>query len=114
MNIKIMARAVGVCMAVLAQQAWAQENTGGKVELSPLNVSGEAIPAERQALEKPGAVSVNIRGLSGLGRVNMMVWREPELLWQRAVVRVARRRAQQPVWRPDRPKLHHRRGCVAW
>ncbi|WP_426086091.1 TonB-dependent receptor domain-containing protein [Janthinobacterium sp. PSPC1-1] len=106
MNIKIMAHAVGVCMAVLAQQAWAQENTGGKVELSPLNVSGEAVPAEQQALEKPGAVSargpdtrlqpvdqivrsmpgtftqidpvqgavsVNIRGLSGLGRVNMMV-----------------------------------------
>jgi len=106
MNIKIMAHAVGVCMAVLAQQAWAQEDTGGKVELSPLNVSGEAVPAERQALEKPGAVSargpdtrlqpvdqivrsmpgtftqidpaqgavsVNIRGLSGLGRVNMMV-----------------------------------------
>ena len=106
MTIKRMAHAVGVCMAVLAQQAWAQENTGGKVELSPLNVSGEAIPAERQALEKPGAVSargpdtrlqpvdqivrsmpgtftqidpaqgavsVNIRGLSGLGRVNMMV-----------------------------------------
>ncbi|UQV47395.1 TonB-dependent receptor plug domain-containing protein [Janthinobacterium lividum] len=106
MNIKIMAHAVGVCMAVLAQHAWAQENTGGKVELSPLNVSGEAVPAERQALEKPGAVSargpdtrlqpvdqivrsmpgtftqidpaqgavsVNIRGLSGLGRVNMMV-----------------------------------------
>ncbi|MGK5056850.1 TonB-dependent receptor domain-containing protein [Janthinobacterium sp. LB2P49] len=106
MNIKIMAHAVGVCMAMLAQHAWAQENTGGKVELSPLNVSGEAVPAERQALEKPGAVSargpdtrlqpvdqivrsmpgtftqidpaqgavsVNIRGLSGLGRVNMMV-----------------------------------------
>ena len=106
MNIKIMARAVSVCMAVLAQQAWAQENAGGKVELSPLNVSGEAVPAEQQALEKPGAVSargpdtrlqpvdqivrsmpgtftqidpaqgavsVNIRGLSGLGRVNMMV-----------------------------------------
>ncbi|MGK5064635.1 TonB-dependent receptor domain-containing protein [Janthinobacterium sp. LB3P112] len=106
MNIKIMAHAVGVCMAVLAQHAWAQENTGGKVELSPLNVSGEAVPAERQALEQPGAVSargpdtrlqpvdqivrsmpgtftqidpaqgavsVNIRGLSGLGRVNMMV-----------------------------------------
>ncbi|ATD62650.1 MAG: TonB-dependent receptor domain-containing protein [Janthinobacterium svalbardensis] len=106
MNIKIMARAVGVCMAVLAQQAWAQENAGGKVELSPLNVSGEAVPAEQQALEKPGAVSargpdtrlqsvdqivrsmpgtftqidpaqgavsVNVRGLSGLGRVNMMV-----------------------------------------
>ncbi|OHV98768.1 TonB-dependent receptor [Janthinobacterium lividum] len=106
MNIKRMARAVGVCMAVLAQQAWAQENAGGKVELLPLNVSGEAIPAERQALERPGAVSargqdtrlqsvdqivrsmpgtftqidpaqgavsVNIRGLSGLGRVNMMV-----------------------------------------
>ena len=106
MNIKIMARAVSVCMAVLAQQAWAQENAGGKVAFSPLNVSGEAVPAERQALEKPGAVSargpdtrlqpvdqivrsmpgtftqidpaqgavsVNIRGLSGLGRVNMMV-----------------------------------------
>ena len=106
MNIKIMARAVSVCMAVLAQQAWAQENAGSKVELSPLNVSGEAVPAEQQALEKPGAVSargpdtrlqpvdqivrsmpgtftqidpaqgavsVNIRGLSGLGRVNMMV-----------------------------------------
>ncbi|WP_454775934.1 TonB-dependent receptor domain-containing protein [Janthinobacterium tructae] len=106
MNIKIMARAVGVCMAVLAQQAWAQENAGGKVELSPLNVSGATVPAEQQALEKPGAVSargpdtrlqpvdqivrsmpgtftqidpaqgavsVNIRGLSGLGRVNMMV-----------------------------------------
>ncbi|MFA6071708.1 MAG: TonB-dependent receptor [Janthinobacterium sp.] len=106
MNIKRMARAVGVCMAVLAQQAWAQENAGGKVELLPLNVSGEAVPAERQALERPGAVSargqdtrlqsvdqivrsmpgtftqidpaqgavsVNIRGLSGLGRVNMMV-----------------------------------------
>ncbi|MGK5045108.1 TonB-dependent receptor domain-containing protein [Janthinobacterium sp. GB4P2] len=106
MHIKIIAHAVCVCMAVLAQQAWAQENTGGKVELSPLNVSGEAVPVERQALEKPGAVSargpdtrlqpvdqivrsmpgtftqidpaqgavsVNIRGLSGLGRVNMMV-----------------------------------------
>ncbi|WP_426071719.1 TonB-dependent receptor domain-containing protein [Janthinobacterium sp. DSP2-3-3] len=106
MHIKTMAQAVGVCMALFAQQAWAQENTGGKVELSPLNVSGEAVPAERQALEKPGAVSargpdtrlqpvdqivrsmpgtftqidpaqgavsVNIRGLSGLGRVNMMV-----------------------------------------
>lgn len=106
MNIKIMARAVGVCMAVLAQQAWAQENAGGKVELSPLNVSGATVPAEQLALEKPGAVSargpdtrlqpvdqivrsmpgtftqidpaqgavsVNIRGLSGLGRVNMMV-----------------------------------------
>ncbi|PLY40520.1 TonB-dependent receptor [Janthinobacterium sp. ROICE36] len=106
MTIKTMAHAVGVCMALLAQQAWAQENTGGKVELSPLNVSGEAVSAEQQALEKPGAVSargpdtrlqpvdqivrsmpgtftqidpaqgavsVNIRGLSGLGRVNMMV-----------------------------------------
>ena len=41
-------------------------------------------------------------------------WREPELLWQRALVRVARRRAQQPVRRPDRPEFHHRRGCVAW
>ena len=106
MHIKTMTRAVGVCMALLAQQAWAQESSDGKVAFSPLNVSGETVPAEQQALEKPGAVSargpdtrlqpvdqivrsmpgtftqidpaqgavsVNIRGLSGLGRVNMMV-----------------------------------------
>ena len=107
MHIKIMTQAVGVCLALLAQQAWAQPaQDSGKVELSPLNVSGEAVSAEQQALEKPGAVSargpdtrlqpvdqivrsmpgtftqidpaqgavsVNIRGLSGLGRVNMMV-----------------------------------------
>jgi hemoglobin/transferrin/lactoferrin receptor protein len=106
MHIKTMTQAVGVCLTLLAQQAWAQENAGGKVEFSPLNVSGETVPAEQQALEKPGAVSargadtrlqsvdqivrsmpgtftqidpaqgavsVNIRGLSGLGRVNMMV-----------------------------------------
>ncbi len=101
-----MAYAVGVCMMVLVQQARAQEDDDGKVEFSALNVSGEAVSAEQQALEKPGAVSargadtrlqsvdqivrsmpgtftqidpaqgavsVNIRGLSGLGRVNMMV-----------------------------------------
>lgn len=107
MHIKTMTQAVGVCLALLAQQAWAQQAQGsGKVEFSPLNVSGEAVSAEQQALEKPGAVSargpdtrlqsvdqivrsmpgtftqidpaqgavsVNIRGLSGLGRVNMMV-----------------------------------------
>ncbi|MDN2702294.1 TonB-dependent receptor [Janthinobacterium sp. SUN100] len=107
MHIKTMTQAVGICMALLAQQAWAQQaQDSGKVEFSPLNVSGETVPAERQALEKPGAVSargadtrlqpvdqivrsmpgtftqidpaqgavsVNIRGLSGLGRVNMMV-----------------------------------------
>ncbi|PKB21637.1 TonB-dependent receptor domain-containing protein [Janthinobacterium sp. 64] len=107
MHIKTMTQAVGVCLALLAQQAWAQQaQDSGKVEFSPLNVSGEAVSAEQQALEKPGAVSargadtrlqsvdqivrsmpgtftqidpaqgavsVNIRGLSGLGRVNMMV-----------------------------------------
>ncbi|PIF11999.1 TonB-dependent receptor domain-containing protein [Janthinobacterium sp. 13] len=107
MHIKTMTQAVGICMALLAQQAWAQQaQDSGKVEFPPLNVSGETVPAERQALEKPGAVSargadtrlqpvdqivrsmpgtftqidpaqgavsVNIRGLSGLGRVNMMV-----------------------------------------
>ena len=107
MHIKTMTQAVGVCLALLAQQAWAQQaQDSGKVELSPLNVSGTTVPAEQQALEKPGAVSargpdtrlqpvdqivrsmpgtftqidpaqgavsVNIRGLSGLGRVNMMV-----------------------------------------
>lgn len=107
MHIKTMTQAVGVCLALLAQQAWAQPaQDSGKVELSPLNVSGATVPAEQQALEKPGAVSargadtrlqpvdqivrsmpgtftqidpaqgavsVNIRGLSGLGRVNMMV-----------------------------------------
>lgn len=107
MHIKTMTRAVGVCLALLAQQAWAQPaQDSGKVEFAPLNVSGEAVPVEQQALEKPGAVSargpdtrlqpvdqivrsmpgtftqidpaqgavsVNIRGLSGLGRVNMMV-----------------------------------------
>ena len=106
MHIKTMARAVGVCMALLAQQAGAQSQESGKVVFSPLNVSGETVSVEQQALEKPGAVSargadtrlqsvdqivrsmpgtftqidpaqgavsVNIRGLSGLGRVNMMV-----------------------------------------
>ncbi len=107
MHIKTMTQAVGVCLALLAQQAWAQPaQDSGKVEFAPLNVSGEAVPVEQQALEKPGAVSargpdtrlqpvdqivrsmpgtftqidpaqgavsVNIRGLSGLGRVNMMV-----------------------------------------
>ncbi|MDN2708821.1 TonB-dependent receptor [Janthinobacterium sp. SUN118] len=106
MHIKRMAQAVGVCMALLAQQAQAQENSAGKVEFSALNVSGETVSVEQQALEKPGAVSargpdtrlqsvdqivrgmpgtftqidpgqgaisVNIRGLSGMGRVNMMV-----------------------------------------
>lgn len=107
MHIKTMTRAVGICMALLAQQAWAQQaQDSGKVEFSPLNVSAATVPAEQQALEKPGAVSargadtrlqsvdqivrsmpgtftqidpaqgavsVNIRGLSGLGRVNMMV-----------------------------------------
>ncbi|WP_219114813.1 TonB-dependent receptor domain-containing protein [Janthinobacterium sp. UMAB-56] len=106
MHIKTMARAVGVCMALLAQQAVAQENTAGRVAFSPLNVSGETLPVEQQALEKPGAVSargadtrlqpvdqilrgmpgtftqidpaqgavsVNIRGLSGFGRVNTMI-----------------------------------------
>lgn len=107
MHIKTMTQAVGVCLALLAQQAWAQQaQDSGKVEFAPLNVSGEAVPVEQQALEKPGAVSargpdtrlqpvdqivrsmpgtftqidpaqgavsVNIRGLSGLGRVNMMV-----------------------------------------
>ncbi|APA67331.1 TonB-dependent receptor domain-containing protein [Janthinobacterium sp. 1_2014MBL_MicDiv] len=106
MHIKRMAQAVGVCMALLAQQAQAQENSAGKVEFSPLNVSGETVSVEQQALERPGAVSargpdtrlqsvdqivrgmpgtftqidpgqgaisVNIRGLSGMGRVNMMV-----------------------------------------
>ena len=58
MHIKKMAQAVGVCMALLAQQAGAQQaQDSGKVELSPLNVSGEALPVEQQALEKPGAVS---------------------------------------------------------
>ncbi|MEG2964600.1 MAG: TonB-dependent receptor plug domain-containing protein, partial [Janthinobacterium sp.] len=98
---------MGICMALLAQQGWAQQaQENGKVVFSPLNVSGETVPVEQQALEKPGAVSargadtrlqpvdqilrgmpgtftqidpaqgavsVNIRGLSGLGRVNMMV-----------------------------------------
>lgn len=107
MHIKTMTQAVGVCLALLAQQAWAQPaQDSGKVEFAPLNVSGAIVPAEQQALEKPGAVSargpdtrlqpvdqivrsmpgtftqidpaqgavsVNIRGLSGLGRVNMMV-----------------------------------------
>jgi hemoglobin/transferrin/lactoferrin receptor protein len=106
MHIKTMTQAVGVCLALLAQQAGAQSQESGKVEFSPLNVSGETVSAEQQALEKPGAVSargadtrlqsvdqivrsmpgtftqidpaqgavsVNIRGLSGLGRVNMMV-----------------------------------------
>lgn len=107
MHIKTMTQAVGVCLALLAQQAWAQQaQDSGKVEFSPLNVSGETVSVEQQALEKPGAVSargpdtrlqpvdqivrsmpgtftqidpaqgavsVNIRGLSGLGRVNMMV-----------------------------------------
>lgn len=109
MHIKTMARAVGVCMALLAQQAWAQqaqESTAGKVQFSPLNVSGETVSVEQQALERPGAVSargadtrlqsvdqivrsmpgtftqidpaqgavsVNIRGLSGFGRVNTMI-----------------------------------------
>ncbi|MGK5039177.1 TonB-dependent receptor domain-containing protein [Janthinobacterium sp. GB1R12] len=106
MHIKTMTQAVGVCLALLAQQAGAQSQESGKVEFSPLNVSGETVSLEQQALEKPGAVSargadtrlqsvdqivrsmpgtftqidpaqgavsVNIRGLSGLGRVNMMV-----------------------------------------
>ncbi len=106
MHIKTMAQAVGVCMALLAQQAGAQSQESGKVEFSPLNVSGTALPVEQQALEKPGAVSaraadtrlqpvdqilrgmpgtftqidpaqgavsVNIRGLSGFGRVNTMI-----------------------------------------
>jgi hemoglobin/transferrin/lactoferrin receptor protein len=106
MHIKTMTQAVGVCLALLAQQAGAQSQESGKVEFSPLNVSGETVSVEQQALEKPGAVSargadtrlqsvdqivrsmpgtftqidpaqgavsVNIRGLSGLGRVNMMV-----------------------------------------
>ena len=57
MHIKTMAQAVGVCLALLAQQAQAQESTAGKVEFSPLNISGETISVEQQALEKPGAVS---------------------------------------------------------
>jgi hemoglobin/transferrin/lactoferrin receptor protein len=110
MNMKIMAQAVGFGMALLGQQALAQEAAreggDGKVVLQPLNISGEAVPAEQLALEKPGAfssrgaetrlqsldsvvraipgtftqidpgqgaVSVNIRGMSGYGRVNMMV-----------------------------------------
>ncbi|WP_215410038.1 TonB-dependent receptor [Janthinobacterium sp. JC611] len=107
MHIKTMTRAVGVCMALLAQQAWAQQaQDSGKVEFSPLNVSGETVSVEQQALERPGAVSargadtrlqsvdqilrgmpgtftqidpaqgavsVNIRGLSGFGRVNTMI-----------------------------------------
>ena len=109
MHIKIMAQAVGVCMALLAQQAGAQAQQvqeSGKVQFSALNVSGETLSVEQQALEKPGAVSargpdtrlqsvdqivrsmpgtftqidpaqgavsVNIRGLSGFGRVNTMI-----------------------------------------
>ena len=107
MHIKTMTQAVGICMALLAQQGWAQQaQDSGKVVFSPLNVSGETVPVEQQALEKPGAVSargadtrlqpvdqilrgmpgtftqidpaqgavsVNIRGLSGFGRVNTMV-----------------------------------------
>ncbi|MDC8759210.1 TonB-dependent receptor domain-containing protein [Janthinobacterium fluminis] len=111
MNIKTMAQAVGIGMALLAQQAVAQEQRepqggDGKVVFQPLNISGEAVAAEQAALEKPGAfssrgadtklqsldnvvrgipgtftqidpgqgaISVNIRGLSGYGRVNMMV-----------------------------------------
>ncbi|MBB3119799.1 TonB-dependent receptor domain-containing protein [Pseudoduganella violacea] len=108
MKTKVMAHAVGVCIALLAQQAAAQtqDSGNGKVEFSPLNVSGEAIEVDQQALEKPGAfssrgadtrlqpvdqilrgmpgtftqidpgqgaISVNIRGLSGFGRVNTMI-----------------------------------------
>ena len=53
-----MAYAVGVCMMVLvAAGAGAGRPRNGKVEFSALNVSGEAVSAEQQALEKPGAVS---------------------------------------------------------
>ena len=58
MHIKTMTQAVGVCLALLAQQAWAQPaQDSGKVEFAPLNVSGEAVLVEQQALEKPGAFS---------------------------------------------------------
>ncbi|UTY57623.1 TonB-dependent receptor domain-containing protein [Massilia sp. erpn] len=108
MKTKVMAHAVGACMALFAQQAvaQAQDSNSGKVEFSPLNVSGESVAADQQALEKPGAfssrgadtrlqpvdqilrgmpgtftqidpgqgaISVNIRGLSGFGRVNTMI-----------------------------------------
>ncbi|NVD99861.1 TonB-dependent receptor domain-containing protein [Massilia sp. BJB1822] len=107
MKTKVMAHAVGACMVLFAQQAASQQaQDSSKVEFSPLNVSGESVAVEQQALEKPGAfssrgadtrlqpvdqilrgmpgtftqidpgqgaISVNIRGLSGFGRVNTMI-----------------------------------------
>ncbi|UMR31400.1 TonB-dependent receptor [Massilia sp. MB5] len=108
MKTKVMAHAVGACMVLFAQHAaaQAQDSDNGKVEFSPLNVSGESVAVDQQALEKPGAfssrgadtrlqpadqilrgmpgtftqidpgqgaISVNIRGLSGFGRVNTMI-----------------------------------------